>query len=278
MNAGLGLTFLVSGRSAVNVSYITVYIGSITYDNTGPLFFLSCVTYNGGCPRGVTRVIGNITSNYIRTNYTLINNRATRRPNLVPSRRCSLTNFAMNVNRGGGLISNRGLGTNSTLVNITSSNIRSGNFSLIHGIFSVGRGAVLSACSRLSGPLNRRLLAPAEVCIGPLLTLVSRIHMGTVSRVANNNFCRGIPHVLGSNFATIVRGSGYFGGPVFRLVRGINGVPRESVCGAFGVNANLIVTISTRGTSGTIRVLGTGNRRTTIVNRVGTNRGNIRLY
>lgn len=268
MNAGVGLTFLLSGRSAVNVSTITVYMGSMVYYKTGPLFFLSCVTVNGGCPRGMTRVMSNVTRNYIRSNYTLVNNRATRRPNLVPISRCSITNFDINVTSGPGVVSNSGLYRNSMLLKLHSSNIRSGNFSLIEGVFSVGRRAVGTRCPRLSGALNRALLAPAGVCMGPLLTLVSGISMGTMSRVANNNFCRGVPHVLASNLSTGVGGSGVPILPVFGLVREMNGVPRRSVFGAFGVNMNVVVTITGRSTSGTLRILTTGNRSTIMLNRM----------
>ncbi len=222
-NAGIGLTVLVSGRSAVNVSTITVYIGSVVYINTGPLFFLSCVTYNGGCPRGVTTVINNITRNYIRSNTTLVNNRATRRPNLVPLRSCSLTNFTINVISGGGVVSGAAVTTNSIIVTLPSANVRSGNFSLYHGIFSVSGGGprLCIPQSRLNnGAVTRTLLAPAHVCIGPILTLLRRIAIGNVSRVANNNFCRGVPHSVPSNLNTGVSGSTIHILPVFSIVTG----------------------------------------------------------
>ncbi len=268
-NAGIGLTVLVSGRSAVNVSTITVYIGSVVYINTGPLFFLSCVTYNGGVPRGVTRVINNIDRNYMRSNTTLVNNRATRRPNVVPVSSCSLTNFTINVISGGGVLSGAAVRRSSIIVTLPSDNVRSGKFSLIHGIFSMRGYSLAGACRRLNnGSVNRILLAPAGVCMGPILRLLSGMGMHTVSRVANNNFCRGVPEDVPSNFNTRVMGSSIGILPVFSLLRGANGVPRESVCGACGVNINVDVIITGRSASGTLRVLGTGNRSTCVVNGV----------
>lgn len=199
INAGLGLTFRVSGRSAVNISTITVYIGSILTRNTRPLIFLSCITINRGRPGGVRTVIDNITRNYHRTNYTLINNRATRVPNVCTRNRCSVTNFAINIIRGSGLVSNSGIGTNSILINVTSDNIRSGNFDLIHGVITSGYFSLRRMCPRLSGGLlNRILLAPAGVCIQRILRIVHGYSMRNVDRVANNKFSRGVPHVLRS--------------------------------------------------------------------------------
>lgn len=278
MNAGLGVTVLLSGRSAVNVSYITVYMGSIVYYNTGPLFFLSCVTYKGGCPRGVTSVMSNITRNYIETNYTLVNNRATRRPNVVPRSSCSLTKFAMNVIGGPSMFSGGSMGTNSIVVTLPSDNMRSGKFSLIEGMFSFSGNNVSGACSRLNSAVNRTLLAPARVCMGPILTLTGRIGVGTMSRVANNNFCRGVPEDLPRNVATIVRGGTLGVLPMFSVVRGANGVPRESVFGAFGVNIKVDVAITPRSTSETMEVLRRDNASTCVVNRATDNRSNIGVY
>ncbi len=277
-NAGIGVTVLVSGRSAVNVSTITVYMGSVVYYNTGPLFFLSCVTYNGGVPRGVTSVMNNMTRNYIRSNTTLVNNRATRRPNVVPIRSCSLTNFTINVMSGGGVLSGAHVTTNSIMVTLTSANMRSGNFSLYHGIFSVSHGPsglCMPGRTLNKGSVTRALLAPAGVCIGSVLTLLRRISIGNVSRVANNNFCRGVPHSVPSKLYTGVSGSTMGVLPVFSLVTGANGIPRESVFGACGVNMNVDIIIPTGRTRGTLRVLGTRNRSTCMVNRVvrGTRRG-----
>lgn len=207
INAGLVITGLTGGRGAVNVSYITVYIGSVTTRKTRPLFFLSCVTYNGGSPTLLRRIITNITSNYIRTNSTLINNRATRVPNVCSRSRCSLTKFSINITRGSTVISNSAVIRNSILVNLPSANIRSGNFSLIHGtLFRRTNCAISAGVSRLNNRgLNSILLAPAGVCIGTLSPLFGTNIIGNITRVANNNFVRGVPHVVPSNLTTRVR-------------------------------------------------------------------------
>lgn len=277
--AGMGLTVMVSGRSAVKVSTITVYIGSVTYTNKRPLFFLSCVTYKGGCPRGVTTVMGNITRKYGRSSTTLVNKRATRRPKLVPRSRCSLTKFTINIYSGGSVVAKRGLTTKSILVKVTSANIRDGKFSLMEGMFSVAGRSLSACCSSLKAALKRTLLTPAEVCMGTLGDVGgTNIAMGTYDRVANNKFCRGVPHVLGRKARTIMRGSDCPVPPVFTGLTGRNRVRRRVVCGAFGVKLKVILTISPTSISGAVSTVHRTKSRPCMINGVRTNRGKIALY
>lgn len=134
MNAGLGVTRALGYRPAMNVSLITVYIGSVLAYKTRPLFFLSCLTANGLRPRTLTRIMRNVARNYRQTNYTLLKNRATRVPKFCTPNRCSLTNFYINIIRGSRVLSNDRIRVNSQIVNLTDDKIRDGNFDLIHGI------------------------------------------------------------------------------------------------------------------------------------------------
>lgn len=187
MNAGLHLTVSLGHRSAVNVSLITVYIGSLIIRNTRPLFFLSCCTAKGLSISATSTIVDNVTRKYLRSNYSLINNRATRVPKVCRNRSCSITNFYINIMRGSRVVSNSGIDSNSILVTLNSDNPRSGNCSLIHGVLRIDNYSPRAA--RLSnGPLTSRLLTPAHVCIGSILRLVRGISIRTVTRLANNNF------------------------------------------------------------------------------------------
>lgn len=52
--------------------------------------------------------------------------------------------------------------------------------------------------------INRTLLAPAHVCIGPMLPLVGGNLVRKIDRVANNNLPRGLPQVFTSSLRTII--------------------------------------------------------------------------
>ncbi len=198
MKAGLGITTLTNHRSAIKRSVIGRYIGSVLIRNTAPLFFLSCVNTTIFSATVFGSIITNLYGTYSRGGYTLLNNRATRVPNLCPMNRCSLINAVINRIGGSGIVANRGVTINSILVNLPSNNLRAGNFSLTHGIVFRRRNlGPRSLLPKASAAYTSTLLTMRGDFLGPILGILSgNIRVPSVTRVANNNFCSGVPHIL----------------------------------------------------------------------------------
>ncbi len=160
------------------------------------------------------------------------------------------------------------------LIGIASSGIHSNGYSLVRKLFDLNSDGAADRIAKYSDELGKtigeELLTPTRIYVKPLLSLIEKVGINTVSHITGGGFIENVPRMLSDNLNAVIRKGTWDVLPVFDMMRKLGNLTELDMYNTFNMGIGMICAVNSTKADEAIRILAECGEKAYIIGELKT--------
>ena len=129
------------------------------------------------------------------------------------------------------------------VIGIASSGVHSNGFSLVRKVFNVNEQNLKTFYPELGTSLGEALLAPTRIYVKPVLDVISKINVKSISHITGGGFYENIPRALPDGIAAKISKDSYEVPAIFKLLQSTGNIPEHDMYNTFNMGIGMMLVV-----------------------------------
>ncbi|HWS42587.1 MAG TPA: phosphoribosylformylglycinamidine cyclo-ligase [Pseudoflavonifractor sp.] len=239
----LKLAFLLDRHDTVGIDCVAMCVNDVLCCGAKPLFFLDYIACGKNVPERIARIVAGVAEGCVQSGAALIGGETAEMPGFYPEEEYDLAGFAVGVVDRAKLLDKDRVRPGDVLLALPSSGVHSNGFSLVRKVFDVERTDLSAPNAELAGKsLGEALLTPTKIYVRPMLALMERVAVKSVSHITGGGFYENIPRSLPQGCAARI--DRVETPAIFSLIAKAGGIPQRDMFNTFNMGVGMTVTVA----------------------------------
>uniref|UniRef100_B1XRT4 Phosphoribosylformylglycinamidine cyclo-ligase n=1 Tax=Polynucleobacter necessarius subsp. necessarius (strain STIR1) TaxID=452638 RepID=B1XRT4_POLNS len=238
----LRLAFEWNRHETIGQDLVAMSVNDILVQGAEPLFFLDYFACGKLTVDTAAIVVGGIAKGCELSGCALIGGETAEMPGMYPPGEYDLAGFAVGAVEKSKIITGATIVPGDVVVAIGSSGAHSNGYSLVRKIIEC---AGAKPTDDLGGrPLGDVVMAPTEIYVKPLLTLISEINVKGMAHITGGGLVDNVPRVLPENIQAVLHRDSWQMPELFRWLQMKGGVADAEMVRVFNCGIGMVVIVS----------------------------------
>ena len=163
------------------------------------------------------------------------------------------------------------------IIGLASTGVHSNGFSLVRKIFGVGKQPDRHVDELGGASLYETLLTPTKIYVRPMLALMERVTVKSVSHITGGGFYENIPRSLPAGMDALIRVKSFPRPPVFDVIRREGNVPERDMYNTFNMGLGMTVIVPAAEADEAVRVLKENGQAAYLAGEIIEGEGGVRI-
>ncbi len=239
----LKLAFLLDRHDTVGIDCVAMCVNDVLCCGARPLFFLDYIACGKNVPERIAQIVAGVAEGCVQAGAALIGGETAEMPGFYPEEEYDLAGFAVGVVDKARLLDKSTVRPGDLILALPSSGVHSNGFSLVRKVFDVGHADLTAPNAALGGrSLGETLLTPTKIYVRPMLALMERVAVKSVSHITGGGFYENIPRSLPQGCAARI--DRVETPAVFSLLARAGGIPQRDMFNTFNMGVGMTVTVA----------------------------------
>lgn len=252
----LKLAFLMDRHETVGIDCVAMCVNDIICCGAKPLFFLDYIACGKNIPEKIAAIVSGVAEGCVQAGAALIGGETAEHPGLMPVEEYDLAGFSVGIVDRDKIVDNTKVCAGDAIIALPSSGVHSNGFSLVRRVFDVENRDLHAPLESLGGAsLGDTLLTPTKIYVKPLLTLMEKVQVKSVSHITGGGFYENIPRSIPEGFCAKIERSTVRVLPVFDLIAREGGVDERDMFNTYNMGVGMSLVVDACDADRTLRVL-----------------------
>lgn len=239
------LAFLMDRHDTVGIDCVAMCVNDIICCGARPLFFLDYIACGKNIPEKIATIVSGVAEGCVQSGAALIGGETAEHPGLMPDEEYDLAGFSVGVVDRDKIIDNTAVCAGDAVIALPSSGVHSNGFSLVRRVFDVENCDLTSPLESLGGAsLGDTLLTPTKIYVKPLLSLMDKVTVKSVSHITGGGFYENIPRSIPEGFCAKIERSAVRVLPIFDLISREGGIDERDMFNTYNMGVGMSVVVS----------------------------------
>lgn len=240
----LKLAFLQDRHDTVGIDCVAMCVNDVICCGARPQFFLDYIACGKNEPEKIAAIVSGVAEGCVQSGAALIGGETAEMPGFYPPDEYDLAGFAVGVVDRSRILNPASVRAGDVMIALPSSGVHSNGFSLVRRVFGIGEKDISAPVPELGGrSVGETLLTPTRIYVRPILALLDRVPVRSISHITGGGFYENIPRSLPDGLAARIRRASLRIPPIFDLIARTGNIPERDMFNTFNMGVGMSVIV-----------------------------------
>ena len=240
----LKLAFLLDKHDTIGIDCVAMCVNDVICSGAKPLFFLDYIACGKNFPEKIAAIVSGVAEGCVQSGAALIGGETAEMPGFYPIDEYDLAGFAVGIVDKPKILKPDTMQEGDVIIAIPSSGVHSNGFSLVRKVFGIGEKDITSPVAELGGKsVGETLLTPTKIYVKPILSLLEKVTVRSISHITGGGFYENIPRSLPKGLGAKIEKSALRILPIFDLIAKTGNVPERDMFNTFNMGVGMSVIV-----------------------------------
>ena len=235
----LKIAFLMDKHDTVGIDCVAMCVNDIICCGAKPLFFLDYIAVGKNVPEKVASIVSGVADGCVQSNCALVGGETAEMPGFYPVDEYDLAGFSVGVVDKDKILKPETQKADDVMIGIKSSGVHSNGFSLVRKVFDVSRETLSKHYDELGKTLGEALLTPTKIYVKPIMALLEKVNVKSISHITGGGFYENIPRSLPDGISVEIKRSHVQVLPIFELLQKVGNIPERDMFNTFNMGVGM---------------------------------------
>ena len=240
----LKLAFLLDKHDTIGIDCVAMCVNDVICSGAKPLFFLDYIACGKNFPEKIAAIVSGVAEGCVQSGAALIGGETAEMPGFYPIDEYDLAGFAVGIVDKPKILKPDTMEEGDVIIAIPSSGVHSNGFSLVRKVFGIGEKDITSPVAELGGKsVGETLLTPTKIYVKPILALLEKVTVRSISHITGGGFYENIPRSLPKGLGAKIEKSALKILPIFELIAKTGNIPERDMFNTFNMGVGMSVIV-----------------------------------
>ncbi len=251
----LKLAFLMNKHNTIGIDAVAMCVNDIICCGAKPLIFLDYIALGKNVPELVADIVSGVAEGCVQAGCALVGGETAEMPGFYPVDEYDVAGYATGIVDKDKILDSSKIKAGDAIVGIASSGVHSNGFSLVRKVFNINEQNLKSFYPELGMSLGESLLTPTKIYVKPVLDLLSKVDVKSISHITGGGFYENIPRALPEGIAAKIDRSSYEVPAIFRLIQREGEIPEHDMYNTFNMGIGMALVVDKADAQRTVEIL-----------------------
>ena len=251
----LKLAFLMDKHDTVGIDCVAMCVNDVVCCGAKPLFFLDYIACGKNDPERIASIVSGVAEGCVQAGAALVGGETAEMPGFYPADEYDLAGFTVGVVDKDRILDKSAVRPGDVLIALPSSGVHSNGFSLVRKVFDVENKGVGLYSDELGCTLGEALLTPTRIYVKPLLALLEKVQVRSVSHITGGGFYENIPRSLPAGCTARIFKKDLRTPPIFSLLQKVGDIPERDMFNTYNMGVGMTAVVPAQEADEALRVL-----------------------
>ena len=251
----LKLAFLMNKHNTIGIDAVAMCVNDIICCGAKPLIFLDYIALGKNVPELVADIVSGVAEGCVQAGCALVGGETAEMPGFYPVDEYDVAGYATGIVDKDKILDSSKIKAGDAIVGIASSGVHSNGFSLVRKVFNINEQNLKSFYPELGMSLGESLLTPTKIYVKPVLDLLSKVDVKSISHITGGGFYENIPRALPEGIAAKIDRSSYEVPAIFRLIQREGEIPEHDMYNTFNMGIGMALVVDKADAQRTFEIL-----------------------
>ena len=251
----LKIAFMLDKHNTVGIDCVAMCVNDIICCGARPLFFLDYIALGKNKPEQVAEIVSGVADGCVAAQAALIGGETAEMPGFYPENEYDIAGFAVGMVDRKKMLDNKNVRPGDAVIALASTGVHSNGFSLVRKIFGEDKSDFMHYSADLGKTVGEALLTPTAIYVKPILSLIKKIEVHSISHITGGGFYENIPRGLPDGLCAKIERKAINVLPVFEMIAKKGGIDERDMFNTFNMGVGMMVTVPGDQANGAVRLL-----------------------
>ncbi len=240
----LKLAFIQDKHDTVGIDCVAMCVNDVICCGAKPLFFLDYIACGKNVPEKIAAIVSGVAEGCCQSGAALIGGETAEMPGFYPVDEYDLAGFAVGEVDKKKILRPDSMQVGDVIIALPSSGVHSNGFSLVRKVFGVGEKDISAPMAELGGKsVGETLLTPTKIYVKPILALLEKVTVRSISHITGGGFYENIPRSLPKGLGAKIDRSALRILPIFDLIAKVGNIPERDMFNTFNMGVGMTAVV-----------------------------------
>ena len=239
----LKLAMLMNKHDTIGIDAVAMCVNDIICCGAKPLFFLDYIAIGKVVPEKVAAIVKGVADGCVMAGCALIGGETAEHPGMMAEDEYDIAGYSTGIVDKSKILDPSTVKPGDAIVGIASSGVHSNGFSLVRKVFNVNEQNLKTFYPELGTSLGEALLAPTRIYVKPVLDVISKISVKSISHITGGGFYENIPRALPDGVAAKISKNSYEVPAIFKLLQQTGNISEHDMYNTFNMGIGMVLAI-----------------------------------
>ncbi|NLT38880.1 MAG: phosphoribosylformylglycinamidine cyclo-ligase [Clostridiales bacterium] len=240
----LKIAHIMDKHDTIGIDCVAMCVNDIIACGAKPLFFLDYIACGKNVPERIASIVSGVAEGCVQSGAALIGGETAEMPGFYAPDEYDIAGFAVGIVDKEKILDKENVRSGDAVIALPSSGVHSNGFSLVRKVFDPDRAGYGTPCAELGGAsIGETLLTPTKIYVRPVLKVLERVCVKSVSHITGGGFYENIPRSLPEGLSAKIEKKAIASPRIFDLIAKTGNISERDMFNTFnmGVGMTLVV-------------------------------------
>ena len=261
----LKLAMLMNKHDTIGIDAVAMCVNDIICCGAKPLFFLDYIAIGKVVPEKVAAIVKGVADGCVMAGCALIGGETAEHPGMMAEDEYDIAGYSTGIVDKSKILDPSTVKPGDAIVGIASSGVHSNGFSLVRKVFNVNEQNLKTFYPELGTSLGEALLAPTRIYVKPVLDVISKISVKSISHITGGGFYENIPRALPDGVAAKISKNSYEVPAIFKLLQQTGNISEHDMYNTFNMGAGLVLAVAAEDASRAVAAISAAGEQAYVI-------------
>lgn len=241
----LKIAFALDRHETVGIDCVAMCVNDIVCTGAKPLLFLDYIACGKNIPEKIASIVKGVADGCVASGCALVGGETAEMPGFYPEDEYDLAGFSVGIVDRKRMLDKETVESGDVIIALPSSGVHSNGFSLARKVFGIDTDPEVLSRVRLEDgrTLGEVLLEPTRIYVRPILSLLEKVRVRSISHITGGGFHENIPRALPEGKKAVIRISDVRTPEIFHLIRKTGGISGHDMFNTFNMGVGMAVIV-----------------------------------
>lgn len=263
----LKLAFLMDKHDTIGIDCVAMCVNDVVCAGAKPLFFLDYIACGKNYPEKIAEIVKGIADGCVESGCALVGGETAEHPGMMPLEEYDLAGFTVGIVDEKNILDKKNVKEGDVVIGLASTGVHSNGFSLVRKVFDIDNADVLAQYSEELGgkTLGETLLAPTQLYVKPVLNLLEKVNVKSISHITGGGFYENLPRAYGDDLNCHIHKGSWEVLPIFKLIQEKGGISEHDMFNTYNMGIGMAVIVDKADVEKTLESLKESGIKATVI-------------
>lgn len=251
----LKLAMLLDKHDTIGIDAVAMCVNDIICCGAKPLFFLDYIAIGKVVPEKVAEIVKGVADGCVMAGCALVGGETAEHPGMMAEDEYDIAGYSTGIVDRSKILDPSTVKAGDAIVGIASSGVHSNGFSLVRKVFNVNEQNLKTFYPELGTSLGEALLAPTRIYVKPVLDVISKVNVKSISHITGGGFYENIPRALPDGIAARISKDSYKVPAIFGLLQKTGSISEHDMYNTFNMGIGMMLVVDKSDAEKTVEIL-----------------------
>lgn len=251
----LKLAMLMDKHDTIGIDAVAMCVNDIICCGAKPCSSWTTSAIGKVVPEKVAEIVKGVADGCVMAGCALVGGETAEHPGMMAEDEYDIAGYSTGIVDKSKILDASAIKPGDAIVGIASSGVHSNGFSLVRKVFNVNEQNLKTFYPELGTSLGDALLKPTRIYVKPVLDVISKITVKSISHITGGGFYENIPRALPDGITAKIDKNSYEVPAIFKLLQNTGNISEHDMYNTFNMGIGMMMVVDKADAAKAVEIL-----------------------